>query len=47
VVSWTVDPTIEEGDIVFAVPKGLSAGTYNLIVTNSVGSSLPSIFTVK
>jgi hypothetical protein len=42
-----VDPATEEGDIVFAVPKGLAAGTYDLIVTNSVGSSPPAIFTVN
>ena len=37
-VSWTVDPATEEGDIVFVVPKGLPFGAYNIIVTNSVGS---------
>ena len=38
VVSWTVDPATEEGDIVFVVPKGLAPWTYDLIITNSVGS---------
>jgi hypothetical protein len=47
VVSWTVDPATEEGEIVFVVPKGLTAGTYDLIITNSVGSSSPAIFTVN
>jgi hypothetical protein len=47
VVSWTVDPATEEGDIVFVVPKGLATGPYDLIITNSVGSSLPAVFTVN
>ena len=40
VVSWDVDSTTAEGegDIVFVVPKGLTPGHYDLIVTNSVGS---------
>jgi hypothetical protein len=39
VVSWTVvDPATGEGEIVFLLPKGLSAGVYDLIITNSVGS---------
>jgi hypothetical protein len=38
VVSWIVDPSTEEGDILFVAPKGLSPGTYDAIVTNSVGS---------
>ena len=47
-VSWAVNPATEEGDIVFAVPKGLAAGTYDLIITNSVGSdSLVGGFTVN
>ena len=47
VVSWTVDPATEEGEIVFVVPKGLTAGEYDLSVTNSVGSPPPEIFTVN
>ena len=48
VVSWTVDPATEEGEIVFAVPKGLAAGTYDLIITNSVGSdSLIGEFSIE
>ncbi len=36
--SWIVDPASGEGDIVFAVPKGLPTGTYNVIITNNAGS---------
>jgi hypothetical protein len=47
VLSWPTDPTSSEEDIVFLVPKGLSAGTYDLIVTNSVGTNTkPGIFTI-
>jgi hypothetical protein len=37
VSSWPTDPTKEKGEIVFTVPK-LPLGTYDVIVTNSVGS---------
>ena len=49
VVSWTMDPATEKGDIVFVVPQGLAPGVYDLIVTNSVGSSDTVVggFTVK
>lgn len=47
VLSWTMDPTTNEGEIVFAVPKGLSPEIYDLIVTNGVGSGTkPVIFTI-
>jgi hypothetical protein len=48
VVSWTVvDPSTGESDIVCKVPKGLSEGTYNVMVSNSVGSDTePDIFTI-
>ena len=39
VVSWIVDPSTEEEDIVFVAPKGLSPGTYDAIVTDGVRSS--------
>ena len=38
VSSWPTDPTKEEGEIVFIVPK-LSVGTYDVIVTNNVNST--------
>ena len=48
VVSWTVDPATEEGDIVFVVPGGLTPWTYDVIVTNSVGSDTElQIFTIE
>ena len=48
VVSWTVDPVTEEGDIVFVVPKDLAPWTYDLIITNSVGSDTElGIFTIQ
>jgi hypothetical protein len=37
VISWGVDPSGEDV-ITFIVPGGMAAGSYNLIVTNSVGS---------
>jgi len=40
VVSWTMDPATEEGDIVFGVPQGLAPGVYDLIVTNGAGSDI-------
>jgi hypothetical protein len=46
--SWMMDPATEEGEIVFVVPKGLAAGTYDIIVTNSVGSdSLIGEFSIE
>jgi hypothetical protein len=48
VVSWTVGSATEEDEIVFVVPKGLPAGTYDIIVTNSVGSdSLIGEFSIE
>ena len=38
VTSWTVDQSTGDEEIVFVVPKGLSPGFYDLIVTNAVGS---------
>jgi hypothetical protein len=47
VPSWTMNPTTNEGQIVFVVPR-LTPGTYDLIVTNSVGSdTLIEGFTIK
>jgi len=40
VVSWTMDPATEEGDIVFVVPDGLAPGVYDLIATNGAGSDI-------
>lgn len=47
--SWNVvDPTTEEGEIVFIVPKGLPFGTYDLIITNGVASVTESArFTIE
>jgi hypothetical protein len=36
-VIWPTEQ-VEVGEIVFVVPTGLSAGLYDLIITNSVGS---------
>jgi len=48
VVSWAVDPATEVGDVVFVVPEGLAPSTYDLVVTNSVGSDTePDIFTIE
>jgi hypothetical protein len=48
VVSWTVDPATEVGEIVFLVPGGLAPWTYDVIITNSVGSDTePHIFTIE
>jgi hypothetical protein len=38
VTSWTMEPTTGESAIKTVVPKGLSPGTYELRVTNGVGS---------
>ena len=38
VLSWTMDPVTGESEIRFIVPKGLSAGTHDLTVKNSMGS---------
>jgi len=38
VTSWAVDPGTGEDVITFIVPGGMAADTYDLIVTNSVGS---------
>jgi len=47
VVTWTADPATGEGTIEFLVPKDLPPWTYDLTITNSVGSDVePSIFTV-
>ena len=47
VVSWTVDPVTEEGDIVFGVPQGLVPGVYDLIVTNNSAGSDTDVFTIS
>jgi len=47
VVSWTVDPATEEGDIVFVVPPGLAPGVYDLIVTNNSAGSDTDTFTMS
>ena len=38
VLTWTMNPTTGESQIRFVVPKGLSAGTYELKVANAVDS---------
>ena len=38
ILNLPTDPTKDEGEIVFVVPK-LPAGVYDVIVTNSVGSN--------
>jgi hypothetical protein len=48
VVSWTVTSQSEEGDIVVNLPKGMITGSYDLIVTNSVGSdTVTGLFTFQ
>jgi len=47
VVSWTMDPTTKEGDIVFGVPPGLAPGAYNLTVTNNSAGSDTDMFTIS
>jgi hypothetical protein len=47
VVSWTVDPATEEGDIIFVVPPGLAPGVYDLIVTNNSAGSDTDTFTMS
>lgn len=46
VSKWTMDSATGESEIQFVVPKGLSSGTQELKVTNSVGSDKTN-FTVK
>ncbi len=38
VKTWTMDPTSGGSEVVFVVPKGLSAGTHDLKIINGVGS---------
>lgn len=38
VLSWTMDPVTNYGEIVFVVPKGPVSGTYDLTVVNKVGT---------
>jgi hypothetical protein len=48
VLNWTTDPVTGEGEIGFVVPKGLALGTYDITVTNSVGSDTgPDMFTIQ
>lgn len=47
VLRWTMDRTTGESEIQFVVPKGLSAGTYELkVITTGVGSDTVN-FTVE
>jgi hypothetical protein len=46
ILSWTMDPATEKGDIVFVVPQRLDPGVYDLIVTNSAKSD-SDVFTIK
>ena len=49
VVSWTVvNPSTGESDIVCKVPTGLPGGSYDVIVTNTVGSDTElDLFTMQ
>jgi hypothetical protein len=38
ILSWTVDSSTNESEVHFVVPRGLAAGTYELKMTNGVGS---------
>lgn len=47
IVSWTMDPTTNQGQIQFSVPRGVLPGNYDLKVSNQVGAEvLESGFTV-
>ena len=47
VSSWTMDPTTGESEILIKIPKGLTPGTYDLTVTNQVGSdTMGGAFTI-
>jgi hypothetical protein len=48
IVSWTVDPETQEGEIVFVVPKDVPPGAFDISVTNKVGSNTkPAGFTIR
>jgi hypothetical protein len=38
ILSWTMNPTTNESEIHFVVPRGLNSGTHELNITNGVGS---------
>ena len=47
VLSWTMNPSTGQSEIVIEVPKGLTPGTYDLTVTNQVGSdTMGGAFTI-
>ncbi len=48
VSSWTMDPASGASSIVFTVDPGLAAGTYDVVISNKIGSALVTAgFTVE
>ena len=47
VTSWTMDPATGESSVTFTVPDRVAPGTYDVVVSNKIGSTVvPGSFTV-
>lgn len=40
ITSWVMDPTTGESSVTFTVPDGLASGTYDVAVSNKIGSTV-------